>query len=116
MFLSAINVVDDKDVVRLLPEFRAHLDVVESFFLKEIDQISLSFVDKVTVNACLGIHWNQLLLLPASHQGEPAQSSTHSLNGHHRSNFYVERNMNAIGLRVVLWWVLLNCAGEPVLL
>ena len=44
VFLPAIDLVDDENLVWLVLEFRGHLGVVEAFLLEVVGQVALAFL------------------------------------------------------------------------
>src|SRR5579871_223447 len=73
VFLTAIDVVDDENLIRTLLEIDRYGDVCISFPLKVVDQIALTLFHQITIDGSLRVDWDELFHLSSSEERDDAQ-------------------------------------------
>src|SRR6058998_2495366 len=63
-----VEVVHQRNLLGLPLEYGLHLNVKVALFLKEVDEIALSFVDQVAVDSAFLIDGNEFLLSSAPYK------------------------------------------------
>src|SRR6266566_9532640 len=112
---ALVNLVQQRDLVRLVLYDCLDLGIEVAFLLKEIDQIATALLHQVTIECSFVVNRDQLLLSSAAKEGKQREMGASGADVDDRSFFHVKRNVRAVGLCMILRWIHPNPAGQTAL-
>src|SRR5215470_2554396 len=116
VLLPAIDLVYEQDLVWLPLEVGGDGGVIKSLLLEIIRKVALTLCHQFPIDSSFRKNRNQLLHLTSRQPWDGAELRALGTHRDHRPHLHGERNLHAVGCRVVLWRILLNATGQPVLL
>src|SRR5437660_12005148 len=95
---ALVNLVQQRDLVRLVLFDCLDLGIEVAFLLKDIDQIATALLHQVTIECSFVVNRDQLLLSSAAEKGKHRTTRTRSEDVDDRSFFHGQRSVSAAAL------------------